>query len=109
MISMTQNKNIKTFDDLLGHLELETERLEASKATKAAKSGSAYVANNDSREPRWTKSKNYASRQDSGNRPAPKKVKNTKHKRGKCGCKEKNGKCDTNPVKNLTKPGFKII
>ena len=74
---MTYNENFKTFDDLSRHLELEAEHLEVS---KAAKSGSAYVANNDSRRPRRPKCKNYAPRQDSGNGFMPKKVKNTKRK-----------------------------
>ena len=93
VISMTHNKNIKTFDDPSRHLELEAERLEVSKATKATKSRSAYLANNDSRAPRGPKRKNYAPRQDSSNGPAPKKAKNTKRKRGKRGGKGKNGKC----------------
>ena len=57
MISMTHNENIKTFDDLSQHLELEVERLEAYKAIKAAKSGSAYMVNNDSRTLRGFKRK----------------------------------------------------
>ena len=93
MISMTHNENIKTFDDLSRHLEMEAERLEASKATKVAKSGSAYMANNDFRVPRGFKGKNYALRQDFGNRPKPKKAKNTKCKLGKCSGKGNNGKC----------------
>ena len=52
VINMTHNENIKTFPDLSHYLELEVERLEASKATKTAKSRSAYVANNNSRVPR---------------------------------------------------------
>ena len=48
VINRTHNENIKTFDDHSRHLELEAECLEASKATKAAKSRNAYVANNDS-------------------------------------------------------------
>ena len=93
MISMTHNKNIKTFDDLSCHLELEAECLEASKATKAAKSRSAYVANNDSRMPRRPEHKNYAPRQDSGNGLVHTTTKNTKHNRGKHSGKEKNDKC----------------
>ena len=59
MISMTYNENIKTFDDLSHHLELEAKCLEASKATKATKSGSTNVINNDSHAPRGPKCKNY--------------------------------------------------
>ena len=85
VISMTHNENIKTFDDLSCHLELEAKHFEASKATEAAKFESAYMVNNDSHASRETKHTNYDTRQDSGNGPAPKKAKNTKHKRGKCG------------------------
>ena len=92
VIIMTHNETIKTFDDLSRHLELEAECLEASKATKAAKSGSAYVANNDSHSLRGPKRKNYAPRQEASNASVPKKVKNTKCKRGKRRCKGKNGK-----------------
>ena len=88
VISMTHNENIKTFDDISCHLELEAEHLEASKATKATKSGSAYVANNDSCTLKGPKHKNYAPRQDFGNESEPKKAKNIKHSR-----KGKNGKC----------------
>ena len=59
---MTHNKNIKTFDDLSRHLKLEAEHLKASKAIKATKSGSAYVANNDSHVLRGPKRKNYVPR-----------------------------------------------
>ena len=90
---MTHNENIKTFDYLLRHLELEAKCLESSKATKAVKSGSAYVANNDSRAPKESKCKNYPSRQDSINGPTLKKAKNTKCKRGNCGGKGINDKC----------------
>ena len=45
VISVTHNENIKTFDDLLRHLELKAKHLEAFKTTKAGKSGSAYMAN----------------------------------------------------------------
>ena len=77
MINMTYNENNKTFDDLSCHHKLEVEHLEAFKAFKAAKSRSAYVANNDSRAPRGPKHKNYAPRQNSGNGSTPKKAKNT--------------------------------
>lgn len=33
---MTHNKNIVTFDDIFHHLELQEERLEASKTTEEA-------------------------------------------------------------------------
>ena len=62
MISMTHNENIKTFDDLSCHIKLEAEHLEAFKASKAIRFRSAYVADNDSREPIGPKSKNYAPR-----------------------------------------------
>ena len=80
VINMTHNENVKTFDDLSRHLELEAEHLEASKATKAAKSRSAYMPYNDSLTPRGPKCKNYATREDSSNGPEPKKAKNTKCK-----------------------------
>ena len=92
-ISVTHYENIRTFNDLSLHLELETKRLKVSKAIKYTKSRSAYVANNDSHRPRGPKHKNYAQRQDSGNGPTPKKVKNTKHKRGKRSGKGKDRKC----------------
>ena len=38
-VNMTHNENIKTFDDFSRHLELETECLEAARA-----SGSSYAA-----------------------------------------------------------------
>ena len=95
LISLTQSDNIKTFYDVSRHLDLEVERLEASKTTKAAKYGSTYMANNDSRAPRGPKCKNYARRQDSGNGIVPKKEKNTKHKRNKRNGKGKNGKSST--------------
>ena len=44
MISIIHNQNIKAFDDLASHLKLEVERLEASKATKVARSRSNYLA-----------------------------------------------------------------
>ena len=93
VISMTYKENIKTFDDLSRQLELEAERLEVFKATKVAKLGSAYVANNDSRMPIGSRHKNYAPWQDSSNGYAPKKAKNTKCKLGKHSGKGKNGKC----------------
>ena len=93
LISLTQSENIKTFYDVSRHLDLEVERLEASKTTKAAKYGSTYMANNDSRAPRGPKCKNYAQRQDSDNGIVPKKEKNTKRKRNKRNGKGKNGKC----------------
>ena len=89
-------KKIKTFYALSHHLELEVECLEASKATKATKaikSGSAYMANNNSRMLRGPKRKNYAPRQDSGNGPMPKKTKNTNRKLDERGDKGKNEKC----------------
>ena len=43
---MTYNENIKTFDDLPRHLELEAERFEAAKAN-----GSSYTAQSGSRRP----------------------------------------------------------
>ena len=41
---MTHNENIKTFDDLSRHLELEAERLEAPRAN-----GSSYTTQSGSR------------------------------------------------------------
>ena len=73
---MTHNENIKTFDDLSRHLELEAKRLEASKATEATRSVSIYVTDNDSHAPRGPKCKNYALRWDFVNGPVPKKIKN---------------------------------
>ena len=68
---------------------MEAKRLGASKATK---SESVYVANNDSSMPRGPKRNNYTPGQDD-NGPVPKKAKNTKRKRGKHSGKGENGKC----------------
>ncbi|PON78801.1 hypothetical protein PanWU01x14_017000, partial [Parasponia andersonii] len=46
VISMTNSENIRIFDDLSRHLELEAECLEVVKLSKDSNSWSAYVANN---------------------------------------------------------------
>ena len=88
--NMTHNKNIKSFDDVTRHLELEAERLEAAKPN-----GSVYMAETNScRASRPNcKSPDYTPRQVQPSRPAPKKAKTTKQTtRRKCGGKKDKSK-----------------
>ena len=80
---MTHNENIKIFDDLLRHLELE-----AAKAN-----GLSYTAQFGSRVPLGPKRKKNQVRKNENFETAPKKANSTKRKRGKRGGKK--GKTST--------------
>ena len=70
--NLTHNENIKTFDDVARHLELEAERLEATKLNSFV-----HMAETSSRKasrPRC-KQPDYAPRQERTNGPLPKKAK----------------------------------
>lgn len=85
-VNMTHNDNIKTFDDLSRHLELEAERLDAAKAN-----ASAYLARpSGQRKASWPKRKNQknAPKLGTNDSNAPKKAKTTLRKRGKRGGKK---------------------
>ena len=82
--NLTHNENIKTFDDVARHLELEAERLEATKPISSvhmAKTSSCKASRPKHKQPY------YAPRQERPNRPPPKKAKfvkrNTRGKRAK--------------------------
>ena len=70
--SLTHNENIRTFDDVARHLELEAECLEAAKPIS-----SMHMANTSSRKASRPKCKqpDYAPRQERPNGPPPKKTK----------------------------------
>jgi hypothetical protein len=74
--NLTHNENIKTFEDVSRHLELEAERLEAAKPNS-----SAYLAESSSRKAFRLKRKNNGKHGTAG--PAPKKERTNKRKRGK--------------------------
>ena len=82
--NLTHNENIKTFDDVGRHLELETERLEAAKPIS-----SVHMAETNSRKASRPKRKqpDYAPGQERPNGALPKKAKfvkrNTRGKRAK--------------------------
>jgi hypothetical protein len=88
--NMTHNENIKSFDDVACHLELEAERLKAAKPN-----GSIYMAETNScraSRPK-RKSPDYTPRQVQPSGPAPKKAKTTKRTtRGKRGSKKDKSK-----------------
>ncbi|KAM7465477.1 hypothetical protein LguiB_013039 [Lonicera macranthoides] len=84
-VNMTHNENIKTFDDLARHLELEAERLEAAKANN-----SSYVVHSGSRKASGSKRKNQNNGKRNDDEHAPKKANSTKRKRGKRGGKKGN-------------------
>jgi transposase InsO family protein len=87
--NMTHNENIKTFEDVARHLELEAERLEAAKPE-----ASVNMAESSSRRAfrpkRWNQRK--GPMQGMTGRPTPKKAKSTKHRRGKRGGKKDKSK-----------------
>ena len=87
-VNMTHNENIKTFDDLSRHLELEAERLKVAKANN-----SSYTAQSGSRKPSGLKHKKNQGRKNGNLEPAAKKANATKRKRGKHG--RKKGKTST--------------
>ena len=88
-INMTHNDNIKTFDDIARHLELEDERLEAAKS-----SGQAYVAESNPRRASGFKRKGNQKffKKGRGSKLGPKEAKNTQRKRGKRGGKKDKAK-----------------
>ena len=82
--NLTHNENIKTFDDVVRHLELETEHLEATKPISfvhMAKTSLCKASRPKRKQP------NYAHGQERPNGPPPKKAKfvkrNTRGKRTK--------------------------
>ena len=85
--NLTHNENIKTFDDVARHLELEAERLEAAKPISSvhmAKTSSCKASRPKRKQP------NYAPRQERPIGPPPKKAKFVKHNtREKCAKKDK--------------------
>ena len=84
--NMTHNENIKSFDDVARHLELEAKRLEAAKPN-----GSIYMAETNSRRASKPKRKSpdYTPGQVQPSGPVPKKAKTTKRTtRGKRGGKK---------------------
>ena len=85
--NLTHNENIKTFDDVARHLELEAEHLEAAKPIS-----SVNMAETSSRKAFRPKRKqpDYTPRQERPNGPPPKKAKFVKSKtRGKRAKKDK--------------------
>ena len=86
---MTHNENIKTFEDVVHHLKLEAEHLEAAKPE-------AFVNMVESSSCRAFRPKHWNQRKDPmqglTRRAAPKKAKSTKHRRGKCGGKKDKSK-----------------
>jgi hypothetical protein len=88
--NMTHNENIKSFDNVVRHLELEAERLEAAKPN-----GSVYMAETNSRRASRPKRKSpdYTPGQVQPFGPTPKKAKTTKRTtRGKRGGKKDKSK-----------------
>uniref|UniRef100_A0A2N9IJL4 CCHC-type domain-containing protein n=1 Tax=Fagus sylvatica TaxID=28930 RepID=A0A2N9IJL4_FAGSY len=88
--NMTHNENIKSFDDVARHLELEAERLKAAKPN-----GSVYMAETNSRRASRPKRKSpdYTPGQEQPSGLAPKKAKTTKPStRGKRGSKKDKSK-----------------
>jgi hypothetical protein len=83
--NLTHNENIKTFDDVSRHLELEAERLEAAKPNN-----SAYLAESSSRRANRPKRKNNDKHRATG--PRPKKARTYKRKKGKCAGKKDKSK-----------------
>ena len=110
--NLTHNENIKTFDDVVRHLELETEHLEATKPISfvhMAKTSLCKASRPKRKQP------NYAHGQERPNGPPPKKAKfvkrNTRGKRTKedkskltcynCG-KKGHFACDSTKPKKVT-------
>jgi len=77
-LNMMHNEKIKTFDDLLRHLELEAKRLEVVKAN-----GSSYTAQSGSRKLFGSKLKKNQGGKNENSGPAPEKANSTKRKRSK--------------------------
>ena len=87
--NMTHNENIKTFEDVARHLELEAERLEAAKP-EAFVNMAESSSHRAFRPKRWNQRK--GPMQGMIGRPAPKKAKSTKQRRGKRGGKKDKSK-----------------
>ena len=85
---MTHNEDIKTFDDLSRHMELEVECLEAAKPN-----GLSYTAQSGSRRSFGSKRKKNQDRKKGNSEPAPEKADSTKCKRDMRGGKK--GKTST--------------
>ena len=85
--NLIHNENIKTFDDVAHHLELEAKCLEATKPISSvhmAETSSCKAVRPKRKQP------NYALGQERPNGPPPKKAKFVKRNtRGKCGKKHK--------------------
>ena len=77
------NENIKTFDDISYHLEIEAEPLEAAKIND-----SSYTAQSGSRKPSGPKRKKNQDKKNENPRPELEKANSTKRKRGKRGGKK---------------------
>ncbi|KAH7844930.1 hypothetical protein Vadar_033336 [Vaccinium darrowii] len=84
-LNLTHNENLKTFDDVGRHLELEAERREAAKPNS-----SAHMVESSSRKASRPKRKfsEISIKQGLATRPAPKKAKVIQCKRGKRGGKK---------------------
>ena len=87
-LTLESNENIKTFDNLSGHLELEAERLKATKANS-----SSYIAQSSSRRPFGPKHKKNQGEKNRNSGRALEKANSTKRKKGKHDCKK--GKTST--------------
>ena len=85
--NMTHNENVKTFEDVSRHLELEAERLEAARPN-----GSAMVAESGSRKTSGSKRKRTNEGKKAGNGRAPNGANVVKHKRGRRGGKRDKSK-----------------
>jgi hypothetical protein len=83
--NLMHNENIKTFDDVSRHLELEAKCLEAAKPNN-----STYLVESSLRKPYRPKRKNNDKHGAAG--PRPKKVRTYKRKRGKCVSKKDKSK-----------------
>ncbi|KAL6290046.1 hypothetical protein ACE6H2_007556 [Prunus campanulata] len=94
---MTHNENIKNFSDISRHVELESERQEATNATALFAQGGTFKTKGSKR-----KGKGKTDKQDGANKLAPKDDNKTKRRRGKRG-----GKKDLSKVKcyNCDKKG----
>ncbi|XP_020097866.1 uncharacterized protein LOC109716723 [Ananas comosus] len=84
-VNLTHNDNIKTFEDVARHLELEEERLEAVKTPTANAAESNFRRTSGFKRKRTTGAQNRSG-------SAPKNAKNTKRKRSKRGGKKDKSK-----------------
>ncbi|KAH7855863.1 hypothetical protein Vadar_029831 [Vaccinium darrowii] len=88
-LNLTHNENLKTFDDVGRHLELEAERREAAKPNSFAHmvESSSHKASRPKR-----KFSEISNKQGLAAGPAPKKAKVVRRKRGKRGGKKARAK-----------------